>query len=145
MILGVGTDILEITRIKKSFEKRQDKLKQHILSTEEIEEFNLLKNDNNKINFLSKRFVAKEALGKAIGCGINNKYLSLKDITISHDKLGRPFVVKNLKITEAVRKLHYLSNYEILLSIADEKHFATANVILQDVQHTIMGFLKNSK
>lgn len=145
MILGVGTDILEITRIKKSFEKRQDKLKQHILSTEEIEEFNLLKNDNNKINFLSKRFVAKEALGKAIGCGINNKYLSLKDITISHDKLGRPFVVKNLKITEAVRKLHHLSNYEILLSIADEKHFATANVILQDVQHTIMGFLKNSK
>ena len=145
MILGVGTDILEIARIKKSFEKRQDKLKQHILSTEEIEEFNLLKNDNNKINFLSKRFVAKEALGKAIGCGINNKYLSLKDITISHDKLGRPFVVKNLKITEAVRKLHHLSNYEILLSIADEKHFATANVILQDVQHTIMGFLKQGK
>ena len=84
-------------------------------------------------------------MGKAIGCGINNKYLSLKDITISHDKLGKPFVVKNVKITEAVRKLHHLSNYEILLSIADEKHFATANVILQDVQHTIMGFLKNSK
>ena len=145
MILGVGTDILDIARIKKLFAKRQDKLKQHILSTEEIEEFHLLKNDNNKIIFLSKRFVAKEALGKAIGCGINNKYLSLKDITISHDKLGKPFVVKNVKITEAVRKLHHLSNYEILLSIADEKHFATANVILQDVQHTIMGFLKNSK
>ena len=145
MILGVGTDILDIARIKKLFAKRQDKLKQHILSTEEIEEFHLLKNDNNKIIFLSKRFVAKEALGKAIGCGINNKYLSLKDITISHDKLGRPFVVKNLKITEAVRKLHHLSNYEILLSIADEKHFATANVILQDVQHTIMGFLKQGK
>ena len=145
MILGIGTDILEINRIKKIFIEKPDRLKQHILSKTEIEEFNLLKNDNNKISFLSKRFVAKEALGKAIGCGINNKYLSLKDITISHDKLGRPFVVKNLKITEAVRKLHHLSNYEILLSIADEKHFATANVILQDVQHTIMGFLKNSK
>ena len=145
MILGIGTDILEINRIKKIFIEKPDRLKQHILSKTEIEEFNLLKNDNNKISFLSKRFVAKEALGKAIGCGINNKYLSLQDITISHDKLGRPFVVKNVKITEAVRKLHHLSNYELLLSIADEKHFATANVVIQDVQHTIMGFLKQGK
>ena len=48
MILGVGTDILDIARIKKLFAKRQDKLKQHILSTEEIEEFHLLKNDWEK-------------------------------------------------------------------------------------------------
>lgn len=145
MILGIGIDILEINRIKKIFIEKPDRLKQHILSKTEIEEFNLLKNDNNKISFLSKRFVAKEALGKAIGCGINNKYLSLNDITISHDKLGRPFVVKNVKITEAVRKFHHLSNYELLLSIADEKHYATANVVIQDVQHTIMGFLKQGK
>ena len=145
MILGIGIDILEINRIKKIFIEKPDRLKQHILSKTEIEEFNLLKNDNNKISFLSKRFVAKEAFGKAIGCGVNNKYVSLSDITISHDKLGRPFVVKNVKITEAVRKFHHLSNYELLLSIADEKHYATANVVIQDVQHTIMGFLKQGK
>ena len=145
MILGIGIDILEINRIKKIFIEKPDRLKQHILSKTEIEEFNLLKNDNNKISFLSKRFVAKEAFGKAIGCGVNNKYLSLSDITISHDKLGRPFVVKNVKITEAIRKFHHLSNYEILISSADEKHFATANVILQDVQNTIIGFLKTNK
>ena len=61
MILGIGTDILEINRIKKIFIEKPDRLKQHILSKTEIEEFNLLKNENNKINFLSKRFVAKEA------------------------------------------------------------------------------------
>lgn len=145
MIIGVGVDILEIGRIKKVFLDKEEKLKQHILSRTEIEEFECLKNDNNKINFLSKRFVAKEALGKAIGCGVNNKYLSLTDITVSHDKLGRPFFVKNIKITEAIRKFHHLSNYEILLSIADEKNFAIANVILQDVKHTIMDFLKSNK
>ena len=59
MILGVGTDILDIARIKKLFAKRQDKLKQHILSTEEIEEFHLLKNDNNKIKICSKRSIGK--------------------------------------------------------------------------------------
>ena len=52
MILGIGIDILEINRIKKIFIEKPDRLKQHILSKTEIEEFNLLKNDNNKLNFL---------------------------------------------------------------------------------------------
>ena len=143
MILGLGVDILDIQRIKKIFTTYPNKLAQHLLSNTEKYEFDLLSNDANKIAFLSKRFVAKEALGKAIGCGINNKYLSLKDITIAHDRLGRPFFIKNAKITEAVRKLHHLSNYELLLSIADEKNYAVAHVILQDIEHPIMGFVAN--
>lgn len=141
MIIGIGIDIIRNERIAKLFLEKPDKLKQRILSLEEQNEFSTLRDDCSRITFLSKRFVAKEALGKAIGCGINNTYLSLTDITVAHNKFGKPFFVKNAKISDTMRKLYHLSSYEIMLSITDEKKYSLANVIIQDKQFAVMDFL----
>ena len=77
MILGNGIDIIEISRVQKVFEKNSSKLVEKLLSKEEIEEFNLLTDDKNRVFFLAKHFSIKEAIAKAIGCGINNEFLSL--------------------------------------------------------------------
>jgi|LGOV01.1.fsa_nt_gb holo-[acyl-carrier protein] synthase len=84
MILGIGVDILEISRIKLEHAKR-------VLSEEEKEIFNQFKNESRKLEFLAGRFSVKEAIIKAIGSTIYS--LGMRDITIINDKTGMPVMV----------------------------------------------------
>ena len=91
MIIGVGTDIVQIPRIEQLLKQYKSNFIERILEMREIERFNSL---SNKIqaNFLAKRFAAKEAIGKAFGVGISNTNLAFKDIAIFNDSLGKPYV-----------------------------------------------------
>ena len=85
MIVGIGTDILKISRIKLEHSKR-------VLSNEEFEVFSNLKPDSKKIEYLAGRFSVKEAIIKAIG---HTKYkIGMRDITILNDETGMPYVKK---------------------------------------------------
>ena len=66
-IFGIGTDIVDISRIKKIF-NRNNKFKKRIFSAEEIK---YCETKSNKISSYSKRFAAKEAFVKALGTGIS--------------------------------------------------------------------------
>ena len=66
MIYGIGTDVVEVIRIKESIEKYGDKLAKKILTDEEMIAY---KSSTLKENFLAKRFAAKEAFSKAMGTG----------------------------------------------------------------------------
>ena len=66
MIFGIGTDVVEVIRIKESLDKFGDKLAQKILTHEEIAAYQA---SSRKENFLAKRFAAKEAFSKALGTG----------------------------------------------------------------------------
>jgi holo-[acyl-carrier protein] synthase len=85
----------------------------------------IAKNNKNKIIFLAKRFAIKEAVVKAIGCGIGS-YISFHDIIVVKNKLGAPMIKKNLIITSVVRKLHHVPSCEIYISVSDEKKHAIA-------------------
>ena len=85
MIVGIGTDILKISRIKLEHSKR-------VLSNEEFEVFNNLKMESKKIEYLAGRFSVKEAIIKAIG---QTKYkIGMRDITILNDETGMPYIKK---------------------------------------------------
>ncbi len=73
-ILGIGVDIIENKRIKKSI--KNSKFKSRIYSRKELKQSSLYQ---NKINYFSKRYVAKEAFAKALGTGFRNN-LKFKDI-----------------------------------------------------------------
>ena len=62
MIYGIGTDVVEVVRIKESIEKYGDKLAKKILTDEEMIAY---ESSTLKENFLAKRFAAKEAFSKA--------------------------------------------------------------------------------
>ena len=112
-ILGIGVDIIENKRIKKSI--KNDKFKNRIYSSKELNQSTLT---TNKISFFSKRFAAKEAFAKALGIGIRNN-LNFKDIEIINDKLGKPYFVKNKKISKMIQKNFNVKNFDCFLSISD--------------------------
>ena len=124
-ILGIGVDILENKRIKKSI--KNDKFKYRVYSSRELKLSSLT---INKVNFFSKRFAAKEALAKALGKGFRNN-LNFKDIEILNDKIGKPYYNKSKKIDNLIYKRFKIKKFNLFLSISDEKHYSVAFAILQ--------------
>ena len=124
-ILGIGVDIIENKRIRKSI--KNNKFKNRIYSSKELK---LSTFSINKVSFFSKRFAAKEAFAKAMGTGIRNN-LDYKDIEVINDKLGKPYYVKNKKITKMIKKKFKVRNFNCFLSISDEKDYSTAFTIIQ--------------
>ena len=86
-IFGIGTDIIEINRIKKLLNKN-NQFKKKIFSTKEIKS---CESSPNVSASYSKRFAAKEAFSKALGTGIRNG-ISFNEISINNKKNGAPFI-----------------------------------------------------
>ena len=124
MIFGIGTDIVEIRRLKNLIKKKAfiSRLfnKDEILKCQKI---------NNSSNCFSKRFAAKEAFSKALGSGIA-KGIKFNEIEVLNDKKGKPglhIYGSSLKITSKLLKKR---KFNIYLSLSDDTPFATATVIL---------------
>jgi len=125
--VGIGVDIIHNKRFKKLIKDK--KFINRILSKKEISDS---KKKMNKINFFSNRFAAKESFAKALGTGFRNK-LNFKDIEILNDKLGKPFYLINNKIKQIIKKNKKISNFELFLSISDEKDYSVAFTIIQKI------------
>ena len=124
-ILGIGVDIVENSRISKSFKNKN--FIERIFSNKEIL---IAKKFKDKKNYYSKRFAAKEAFVKSIGTGFRDN-LNFKDISIINDKQGKPSFVISKKIKKIVKKQFKTSSFDFFLSISDEKKYSVAYVILQ--------------
>ena len=124
-ILGIGVDIVENKRIQKSI--KNPLFKKRIYTTKELNQSNIV---NNKVGYFSKRFAAKEAFSKALGTGFRMN-LNFKDIEVINDKMGKPYYVKNKKISNIIQKNFKIKNFKCFLSISDEKNYSTAFAIIQ--------------
>ena len=124
-IIGVGVDIVDNLRIKKSI-----KNKKFILRIYSKKEINLSKKINDKINYFAKRFAAKESLSKAIGIGFR-KGLNFKDISIFNTKSGKPLIRINDKLKLLIKKKFKTKKINTFLSISDEKSYSIAYVIIE--------------
>ena len=124
-ILGIGVDVIENKRIQSLINN-----KSFIARTFGKKEVNLSKNISNKTNYFAKRFAAKESFAKSLGTGFR-KGLNFKDIEILNDKIGKPYFLKSKKINEIINKKFKTRNYDLFLSISDEKDYSVAFTILQ--------------
>ena len=124
-IIGVGVDIVDNTRIKKSIKNKN--FISRVFSKKEI---NQSKKVKDKTNYYSKRFAAKESLSKAIGTGFRND-LNFKDITIVNDKYGKPSYILNNKVKKLIYSKFKVKNIKISLSLADEKKYSIAFSVIQ--------------
>tara|TARA_B100001250_G_C19409410_1_gene618332 strand:- start:110 stop:496 length:387 start_codon:yes stop_codon:yes gene_type:complete len=125
-ILGIGTDIVEVSRIKKLI-KNKSFLNRVFAKSEILNS----KKTNSKANYFSKRFAAKEALMKAIGTGFR-KGINFKNIYINNDKLGKPNIKFDNKVKKLIISTFKIKNFSIFLSLSDEKNYSTALVIIQE-------------
>ena len=124
MIFGIGTDIVDIKRIKKM--KSIDSFAKKILGDDEYLKFSKL-SESKKIFFIAKQFAGKEAFAKAIGTGISGD-INFKTIEILRNDEGKPM----FKFAEKTQLL--IDNLGIAhshVSLSDEKEYALAFVILE--------------
>jgi holo-[acyl-carrier protein] synthase len=124
MIHGIGTDIVEYTRIEKMLARYGQRLAERMLNESELAEF---QTHANPARFLAKRFAAKEAFAKAVGSGLREP-VSLRRIGVTHDGLGKPV----LQFDEVLRT--YLAQLGVSghhVSISDERDFIVAFVVLE--------------
>ena len=125
--IGIGVDIVDNNRIKSLIKNK--KFVSRIFSKKEI---TISKKYLNKTNFFSKRFAAKESFAKALGTGFRNN-LNLKDIEIINDKLGKPYYFISPKIKKLIKKKKKIKNFQLFLSISDEKDYSVAFTIIQKI------------
>ena len=126
MIIGIGVDLCEIARIHHAVKRHGDHFAKRILAAGELTELNQL-NPSMRAGFLAKRFAAKEAIAKALGTGIGRGF-GFRDITVSHDELGKPLVMLNSENA----KLSSACGSRIHLSISDERTHAIAFCTIED-------------
>ena len=124
MIYGIGTDVVEVSRIKLALKKHGQKLAEKILTAHELLAY---KDVKSKENFLAKRFAAKEAFAKAFGTGLSGD-VKLKSIEVINDDLGKPLLKYHDKLKVLVQEKNI---HRCHLSISDEKNIAVAFVILE--------------
>ena len=125
--IGIGVDIIDNSRIRDLLKK-----KGFINRTFSKNEILRSKRITNKSNYFSKRFAAKEAFAKALGTGIRNN-LNFKDIEIINNKMGKPCYFINKKIKQLIINQKNVKNFELFLSISDEKDYSIAFTIIQKI------------
>jgi len=114
--MKIGTDIIRIERITKLIEKYGDTFKHKYLSTEEIA---MIK----RVETYAGLWAAKEAISKALGCGICSE-LTFHDIIIHKNHRGAP----SFTLTKYAQKTHQITNSS--LSISHDGGFAIAVVAI---------------
>ena len=122
MIVGIGTDLVQIGRIKGVLIRSGDRLARRILTPLEFAVFSC---HHHQESFLAKRFAAKEALSKALKTGIGP--ISWQDIQVSNSSSGAP----ELELSGAAQDILFdLGGREVLLSLSDERDYALAFVVI---------------
>tara|TARA_B100001540_G_C15674559_1_gene581760 strand:+ start:473 stop:862 length:390 start_codon:yes stop_codon:yes gene_type:complete len=123
-IYGIGTDIVNINRIKNVIKNKQNAFQKRVFTSFEIKTCEKRK---NKIECFAKRFAAKEALFKAVGSA--NK-LKFQDVEVKNNISGAPkFFIKGVSLKN-LKNFFKNKKFTIHLSLSDDKPWAIANVII---------------
>ncbi len=123
-IIGIGTDIVAISRIRSIWDHFGQAFARRILMPPELE---ALKTSTKPVAFLAKRFAAKEAFAKACGSGFRPGGIWLTDIGVTHTALGKPEMIFSAQAQKMIQALGAVQSH---VSLSDEQDFAVAFVIL---------------
>ena len=124
MILGTGIDIIEVSRIRASYEKFGERFLKRILRPGEIA---YCLSHRYPAPFLAARFAAKEAISKAFGTGIG-KQLGWQDLEVGRKESGEPFVILH---DDGQKLFERRGGVKFHLSLSHTENYATAVAILE--------------
>ena len=129
MIIGIGTDILNLDRISKIINKYDQKFINRIYGKNEIQ---ISKSKlNNSINYLGKRFSAKEATWKALS-PTRGEGLFFREIEILNDINGKPYLFFSGKTKKFIEKKekNLKAKLKFDISLSDDTPFVIAFVVI---------------
>lgn len=123
MILGVGTDIMDVARVRNAME-RDSGFRDEVFTPVEIQ---YCESKTHKHQHYAARFAAKEAFLKALGTGWQFG-IRFTQIEVQNNELGAPTIILKEKAKEFAQEKGIT---KILVSLAHIKDFATAIVVLE--------------
>ena len=123
MLAGIGNDITECARIQQALERHGDSFLDHFLTAREQAE------SGGRLSYYAGRWAAKEAISKALGCGIG-EHCAFTDIEILNNPEGKPEAVLSGAAKQTAERL---KTARILLSISHERQYAGAVAVLESL------------
>ena len=124
MIFGIGIDLVEVDRLKKSIEKFGDRFINRLFTENEIK---YCQTKLNSFQHFAVRFAAKEAFLKAIGTGLRAG-MTWHQIEIINDEQGKPSILTH---DECYKILQKLDIKKTELSLSHTNQHGIAVVILE--------------
>ncbi len=121
MVIGIGVDIIEISRIKQSVAKYGDRFLSKIYTPNEL---NYCLNKPNKYQHLAARFAAKEAIYKALATGWK-KGVGWQDMEIINERSGMPIAHLSDKV-----KTFLADDKELKISMSHSDNYVTCVAII---------------
>lgn len=128
MIIGIGTDLVEIARVASSIERLGERFVDRILTANEKQQWQGVANKSKADAFVAKRFAAKEAAVKALGTGIG-RGVSFQHFEVTNLASGQPVLSVDESITQ-----RFESRVKWHITLTDEQQYAQAFVILEAME-----------
>ena len=129
MIIGIGHDLVEMNRMQRVLDgPTADRFAARILTPAEQKRGNA--RGGRRTEYLAGRFAAKEAIVKALGCGIGGK-VGFLDIEVLPDASGKP----ECRLSDQAWQRLGLSSEDVRLhiSITHERSLASAYAIAEHI------------
>jgi len=128
MIYGIGTDIVQISRMQEALVRNGERFAEKILGPEELTIYRERKAlvEARGLRYLATRFAAKEAFSKAVGMGMREPMNWHAMQTLNNDQ-GQPVVKTNGNMLEWMKE----RSLQARISVSDETDYAIAFVIIE--------------
>ncbi len=128
MIYGIGTDIIQISRIEAALARNGDRFAERVLGPEELDKFRRrrAKVEVRGLRFLATRFAAKEPFSKAIGLGMRMP-MTWRAMQTLNAPSGQPIAI----CSGALEEFMTSNRLRAQVSITDEADYAVAFVIVE--------------
>ena len=124
MIFGIGTDLVDLDRIKAI--KSKASFAKKILGPQELATFKQMSSDQG-IYYLGKQFAAKEAIAKAFGSGFTSPIFP-QAIQILRNNSGKPEIVFSEEVKSYSEGLGITGSH---VSLSDERNYLIAFAVLE--------------
>jgi holo-[acyl-carrier protein] synthase len=124
MVIGIGTDMMEIERIHQSIARYGDRFLERVFTAAEIA---YCQRKKNAAESFAARFAAKEAAAKALGTGISHG-VSWLEIEVAREPAGRPFLTLTGRAAERAQKIGVTTTS---LSLTHSRDTALAVVVME--------------
>jgi len=128
VIYGLGTDIIQIERVRGVMARTQGRFAEKILGPRELEKYHgrLARSDKRGLAFLATRFAAKEAFSKAIGLGMRWP-MTWRAMELLNLPSGEPVALCSGELAEWMRA----RGLSVRISVSDEHDYAVAFAIAE--------------
>ncbi|GAB3466218.1 holo-ACP synthase [Massilia terrae] len=127
MIYGIGTDIVQISRVQAALDRSGERFAEKILGPQELAKYHArkAKNELRGLRFLATRFSAKEAFSKAVGLGMRMP-MTWRSAQMLNAPSGKPVIVCSGALEEFMRA----NRLSAQVTISDEADYGVAFVIV---------------